>query len=123
MTIFFTKDHEWVDMEGQCAKVGITHYGQSQLGDAVYVELPEVGKHLQRGGEVAVIDGVKAANEIYAPVSGRVIEVNAMLAEIPILVNVAAETDGWFVKVALKDCMELDGLMDEAAYQAYVEAI
>jgi glycine cleavage system H protein len=123
MPKFFTKDHEWIVTEGQFATVGITDYAQAQLGDVVFVDLPEVGRELQKGGEAAVVESVKAASEVYAPVSGRVTEVNAALSENPALVNEAAEGGGWFVKIALKDKMELNELMDEAAYQAYVETL
>jgi glycine cleavage system H protein len=123
MPKFFTKDHEWVLTEGQFATVGITDYAQSQLGDVVFVELPEVGREVDKGGEAAVVESVKAASEVYAPVSGRVTEVNPALADSPALVNEAAEGDGWFMKMALKDKMELNDLMDEAAYKAYVETL
>jgi glycine cleavage system H protein len=123
MPKFFTKDHEWVLTEGQFATVGITDYAQSQLGDVVFVELPEVGREVDKGGEAAVVESVKAASEVYAPVSGRVTEVNPALADSPALVNEAAEGDGWFMKMALKDKMELNDLMDEAAYRAYVATL
>jgi glycine cleavage system H protein len=123
MPKFFTKDHEWVLTEGQFAIVGITDYAQSQLGDVVFVELPEIGREVDRGGEAAVVESVKAASEVYAPVSGRITEVNAVLGENPALVNEAPEGDGWFMKLALRDKMELNDLMDEAAYQAYVASL
>jgi glycine cleavage system H protein len=123
MPKFFTKDHEWVLTEGQFATVGITDYAQSQLGDVVFVELPEIGREVERGGEAAVVESVKAASEVYAPVSGRITEVNAVLGENPALVNEAPEGDGWFMKLALRDKMELNDLMDEAAYQTYVASL
>jgi glycine cleavage system H protein len=123
MPKFFTKDHEWIETAGLFATVGITDYAQAQLGDVVFVDLPEVGREIEKGGEAAVVESVKAASEVYAPVSGRVTEVNAALSDTPALVNEAAETEGWFLKLALKDKMELDALMDEAAYKAYVETL
>jgi glycine cleavage system H protein len=123
MPKFFTKDHEWIVTEGQFATIGITDYAQAQLGDVVFVDLPEVGREIEKGGEAAVVESVKAASEVYAPVSGRVTEVNGTLSATPALVNEAAESDGWFVKMALRDKMELNELMDEAAYKAYVETL
>jgi glycine cleavage system H protein len=123
MPKFFSKDHEWVVTDGQFATVGITDYAQSQLGDVVFVDLPEVGKEVEMGGDAAVVESVKAASEVYAPVSGRVTEVNPALAENPALVNESPEGDGWFLKLALKDKMQLNELMDEAAYQAYVASL
>ncbi|MBN9531055.1 MAG: glycine cleavage system protein GcvH [Alphaproteobacteria bacterium] len=121
--IAFTKDHEWISVEGDVGTVGITDYAQSQLGDIVFVDLPEVGKTLALGDEAAVVESVKAASEIYAPVSGEVIEVNGELSGSPALVNEKAESDGWFVKLRLSDPAELDSLMDEAAYKAFVEGL
>ena len=123
MPRFFTKDHEWIETEGLTATVGITDYAQSQLGDVVFVDLPEVGREMDKGGEAAVVESVKAASEVYAPIGGRVTEVNAALSENPALVNEAAEGDGWFMKIAVKDKMELDDLMDEAAYKAFVDSL
>lgn len=123
MPKFFTKDHEWIETEGQFATVGITEYAQAQLGDVVFVDLPEVGREMEQGGEAAVVESVKAASEVYAPVSGRVTEVNAQLSENPALVNEAAESSGWFMKIALKDKMQLNDLMDEAAYKAFVDTL
>ncbi len=121
--IAFTKDHEWISVEGDVGTVGITDYAQSQLGDIVFVDLPEVGKTLALGDEAAVVESVKAASEIYAPVSGEVVEVNGELSGSPALVNEKAESDGWFVKLRLSDPAELDSLMDEAAYKAFVEGL
>ncbi|WP_181699276.1 glycine cleavage system protein GcvH [Chthonobacter albigriseus] len=123
MAKFFTKDHEWLSVDGNVATVGITDYAQQQLGDVVFVELPEVGKAVTKGGEAAVVESVKAASEVYAPVSGTVTDVNAALAENPATVNEAPETEGWFVRIELSDEGELAELMDEAAYRAYVDTL
>lgn len=121
-TIRFTQDHEWVRLDGDIATVGITDHAQEQLGDIVYVELPEIGKQLAKGDEAAVVESVKAASEVYAPLSGEVSEVNGALEGAPQTVNEAAMSDGWFVKIKVSDTAEFDGLMDEAAYKAHVEA-
>ena len=117
----FTKDHEWVKVDGDEATVGITDYAQSQLGDVVYVELPDVGRSVTAGGEAAVFDSVTAASEIYAPLTGEVSAVNDALADSPSTVNDDAEGSGWFMKIKFSDKGELDELMDEAAYKAFVE--
>jgi glycine cleavage system H protein len=117
----FTKDHEWVRLDGDLAVIGITDYAQSQLGDVVYVELPEPGLRVEQGKEAAVVESVKAASEVYAPVSGEVAEVNDTLAADPAKVNADPLGEGWFMKLRLDDPKELDGLMDEAAYQRFVE--
>ncbi len=119
----YTKEHEWVRVEGDVAVVGISDYAQQQLGDVVYVELPEVGKVLDRSAQAAVVESVKAANEVYAPVGGEVIEVNQALADEPATVNAEPTGAGWFLKLRVRDPSELDGLMDETAYAAYVEGI
>ncbi|HUK58230.1 MAG TPA: glycine cleavage system protein GcvH [Stellaceae bacterium] len=119
----FTKDHEWVRVEGDEAVIGITDYAQTQLGDIVYVELPEPGKRIEQGKEAAVVESVKAASEVYAPVSGEVTGANAALADDPAKVNADPMGDGWFFKVKLANAKELDGLMDEAAYQKLVEGL
>lgn len=119
-TIRYTKDHEWVRQEGDIAVIGITDYAQEQLGDVVYVELPEIGRQVERGKEAAVVESAKAASEVYAPVSGEVVAVNDEIAGDPAKVNADAQGEGWFIKVRLSDPKELDGLMDEAAYQAFV---
>ncbi len=119
----YTKEHEWVRVEGDVAVVGISDYAQKQLGDVVYVELPEVGRVFDQFAEAAVVESVKAASEVYAPVSGEVIEVNPALADEPATVNAEPTGAGWFLKLRVKDPSELDGLMDEAAYAAYVEGI
>jgi len=120
-TLRFTKDHEWVRLDGDLAVVGITDYAQSQLGDVVYVELPEIGRRVERGKEAAVVESVKAASEVYAPVSGEVAEVNEALAADPAMVNADPMGDGWFFKLRVDDPKQLDGLMDEAAYKRLVE--
>ncbi|KAA0683431.1 glycine cleavage system protein GcvH [Roseomonas genomospecies 6] len=121
MTIKYTKDHEWVRVEGDVGTVGVSDHAQHQLGDVVFVELPDVGRQLQQGKEAAVVESVKAASDVFAPVSGEVIEANADLENDPSLVNAGAETTGWFFKLRLSNPSELDGLMDEAAYKAFVE--
>jgi glycine cleavage system H protein len=118
--IRFTKDHEWVRREGDVAVIGITDYAQSQLGDVVYVELPEIGRAVERGKEAAIVESAKAASEIYAPVSGEVVEVNGELLGNPAQVNADAMGEGWFLKIRLADPTELDTLMDEASYQEFV---
>ncbi|MBU6268196.1 MAG: glycine cleavage system protein GcvH [Sphingomonadales bacterium] len=120
MSRYFTKDHEWIEVSGETGIVGITDYAQSQLGDITFVELPEEGASFGAGDTASVVDSVKAASDIYMPVSGTVTASNGELADAPELVNTAAETDGWLFKVTLSDAGELAGLMDEAAYQAYV---
>lgn len=116
----FTKEHEWVRVDGDVATCGITDYAQSQLGDVVFVELPAVGKKVSQGGEAAVVESVKAASEVYAPVSGEVVEVNGGLPDNPGLVNTGAMGDGWFMKIRLSNKGELAKLMDEAAYKAFL---
>lgn len=119
----YTKEHEWVRIDGDTAVVGITDYAQQQLGDVVYVELPAVGKSLKKGDEAAVVESVKAASEIYAPLSGTVEAVNEALTGNPALVNQAATGDGWFLKLKVADKGELASLMDEAAYKKHLEGI
>jgi glycine cleavage system H protein len=123
MTTKYTKDHEYIRVEGDVGVVGITHYAQQQLGDVVFVELPAKGKKVAKGGEAAVVESVKAASEIYAPVSGEVVEVNAALEGAPATVNEDSTGKGWFLKLKLADAKELDGLMSEAEYQAYLKTI
>jgi len=118
----YTKDHEWIEVEGDTATIGITNHAQEQLGDVVFVELPAIGKKVTKGGEAAVVESVKAASEVYAPVSGEVVAVNKELEGDPALVNRGAEGDGWFMKVKLKDKSELADLMDKAAYDKFVES-
>jgi glycine cleavage system H protein len=117
----FTKDHEWIRLDGELAVVGVTDYAQSQLGDVVYVELPEIGRRVEKGKEAAVVESVKAASEVYAPASGEVVEVNEALAADPAKVNADPMGEGWFLKLRLTDLKELEGLLDEAAYQQFVE--
>ena len=123
MTVYFTKDHEWVRVEGDTGTIGISEYAQGQLGDVVFVELPEIGRTVAQGDELAVVESVKAASEVYAPVSGEVVEANEALNDDPSLVNSGAEGDGWFARVRLSDTSELEGLMDEAAYKDYVASL
>jgi glycine cleavage system H protein len=123
MARFFTKDHEWLDVAGDVATVGITDHAQEQLGDVVFVELPEPGTEVARGGEAAVVESVKAASDVYAPASGRIVESNTALEDNPALVNEDAEGGAWFFKLELKDKGELDGLMDADAYAAFLETI
>jgi glycine cleavage system H protein len=123
MTRLYTKEHEWIDVDGTTATVGITDYAQGQLGDVVFVELPEAGRAVTKGGEAAVVESVKAASDVYAPVSGTVTEANAALADDPALVNSAPEAEGWFFKLTLADAGELDGLMDKAAYEAFLASL
>ncbi len=117
----FTKDHEWVRAEDGSAVIGITPHAAEQLGDVVFVELPETGKQLKKGDEAAVVESVKAASEVYAPVSGEVVEINDGIVDNPGTVNEAADGAGWFIKIKLSDPSELENLMDEAAYKQFVE--
>ena len=123
MSRYFTKDHEWVEIEGDTGTIGITDYAQAQLGDITYVEAPEIGKALARGDTAAVVDSVKAAADVYAPVSGTVSAVNAALEGEPELVNTSAELGGWLFRLTLADAGELAGLMDEPAYAAYTASL
>ncbi|WP_166036778.1 glycine cleavage system protein GcvH [Sphingosinicella sp. YJ22] len=120
MSVYFTKDHEWVRVDGDTGTVGITDYAQGQLGDIVFVEVPEAGRQVDKGGDSAVVESVKAASDIYAPVGGEVIEGNAALADEPSLVNTDPEGEGWFFKMRIADPSELDGLMDADAYRAFL---
>jgi glycine cleavage system H protein len=119
----FSTDHEWVRREGDVAVVGITDYAQGQLGDVVYVELPAPGKKVEKGKEAAVVESVKAASEVYAPVSGEVVEVNEALSGEPAKVNADPMGDGWFMKIRMSNPAELDELMEEAKYQGYVAGL
>ena len=121
-TIHYSKDHEWIAVDGDVATIGITHHAQEQLGDVVFVELPAVGAAVVSGTQAAVVESVKAASEVYAPVTGKVTAVNKELEGDPAMVNRSAETDGWFMKVKLADPRELDGLMDKQAYDAFVSS-
>lgn len=117
----FTEDHEWISIDGDVATVGITDFAQEQLGDVVFVDLPDAGTAVEKGGEVAVVESVKAASDIYAPVTGEVTEINADLEDEPTKVNQDAQGSGWFMKIKMSDASELDNLMDEAAYKAFAE--
>lgn len=119
----YSKDHEYIRIDGDVGTVGISDYAQSQLGDVVFVELPTVGKALSKGGEAAVVESVKAASEVYAPVSGEVVEVNGELEAAPGTVNEDPAGKGWFLKIKIKDAAELDALMNEAEYQDYVKSL
>ena len=123
MSRYFTKDHEWLALDGDTATVGITDYAQGQLGDITFVELPAEGASLAKGDSVAVVDSVKAASDVYSPISGTVSGINAALADQPELVNSAAEGDGWLWQMTLAEASELEALMDEAAYRTFVEAL
>ncbi|MDX1484960.1 MAG: glycine cleavage system protein GcvH [Alphaproteobacteria bacterium] len=119
----YTSEHEWIRVDGDIATVGISQYAQEQLGDVVYVELPETGRKVAPGDDMAVVESVKAASEVYAPVAGEIVEVNAALAETPEKINQDAEGGGWFVKMSGVDQAEVDALMDGDAYRAYVEGL
>ena len=119
----FTKDHEWVEASGDVVTIGVTAYAAEQLGDVVFVELPEVGKTVKAGDALAVIESVKAASDIYAPLSGEVVEVNTGLPDAPETVNAMPEKDGWFAKLKLANPAELDGLMDRAAYEQFLSTL
>ncbi len=121
MSVRYSKDHEWVRVEGDTATVGITDFAQGQLGDVVFVEVPQSGRRLERGGDAAVVESVKAASDVYSPLSGEVIEGNAALVDDPALVNSDPEGEGWFFKLRLSDAAELDDLMDADSYKAFCE--
>lgn len=123
MSRYFTQDHEWIELSGDTATVGITNYAQGQLGDIVFIEVPEPGRAIAKGGDAAVVESVKAASDVYAPVSGTVVEGNAALADDPALVNTDPEGAGWFFRMTLSDSTELDGLMNADAYTAFVEGL
>lgn len=123
MSVRYTKDHEYVRIDGDVAVVGISDYAQVQLGDVVFVELPDIGKSVSRGKEAAVVESVKAASEVYAPISGDVVEVNSELEGAPGLVNEDAEGKGWFLKLKVTNPDELSELMDEAAYKAFLDTL
>ena len=119
MSVHYTKEHEWVRVDGDTATVGITDFAQGQLGDIVFVEVPEAGRKVERGGEAAVVESVKAASDVYAPVGGEVIEGNQALVDDPSLVNSDPEGEGWFFRLTLADPAEVEGLMDADAYRAF----
>jgi glycine cleavage system H protein len=120
MPRYYTDEHEWIDVEDDIATVGITDYAQGQLGDIVFVELPEIGALIEQGKDAAVVESVKAASDVYAPITGEITEVNPALEEDPALVNSAPEDEGWFFKMTIADPGELDALMDEDGYKAFV---
>jgi glycine cleavage system H protein len=123
MARYFTEEHEWIDVEGDSATVGITDYAQGQLGDIVFVELPEVGSVIDKGKDAAVVESVKAASDVYAPISGEVMEANEALEEDPALVNTSPEEAGWFFKMTIGDKSELEGLMDAKAYRSFCDSL
>ncbi len=123
MSVYYTKEHEWVSVEGDSATVGITDFAQGQLGDVVFVEVPDAGREVSQGGEAAVVESVKAASDVYAPVSGTVTEGNQALVDDPALVNSDPEGEGWFFKLTLSDSGQLDGLMNADQYKTYCESL
>ena len=123
MTLYFTGEHEWIRVEGDTATIGISDHAQQALGDIVFAEVPDQGRSLNKGDEAAVVDSVKAASDVYAPVAGEVIEGNPALVDDPALINRDPEGEGWFFKMTLADKAELDGLMDEAAYREWVKTL
>ena len=123
MTVYFTKDHEWVRVDGNNATVGISNHAQEQLGDIVFAETPEAGRSLRKGEEAAVVESVKAASDVYSPISGTVIEGNPALADDPAIINNDPEGAGWFFKLEVTNPSELEGLMDENAYREFVASL
>ena len=123
MPRYFTEEHEWIDVEGETATIGITDYAQSQLGDIVFVEAPQSGTELAKGKDAAVVESVKAASDVYAPISGTVTEGNEALEDEPELVNSSPENEGWFFRMSISDSAELEGLMDETAYKTFCEGL
>jgi len=119
----FTKDHEWVELEGDIATIGVTAYAAEQLGDVVFVEVPDAGKTVKAGDGLAVVESVKAASDVYAPISGEVVEGNAALSDAPETVNAAPEAAGWFAKLRVADKAQVDALMDRPAYEAYLQTL
>ena len=123
MTRYFTDEHEWIEVEGDTATVGITDHAQSQLGDIVFIEVPQPGTALTKGGDAAVVESVKAASDVYSPISGTVSEGNEAIVDDPALVNTDAEGEGWFFRLTIADPGELEGLMDEASYRDWVKTL
>jgi glycine cleavage system H protein len=123
MPLYFTKEHEWIRVEGDTATVGISNHAQEQLGDIVFAEVPAAGSPVSKGQEAAVVESVKAASDVYAPVSGEVIEGNPLVADDPAIINRDPEGEGWFFKLKLFNPQELDGLMDEHSYRAWVQTL
>jgi glycine cleavage system H protein len=122
VTVYYTDQHEWIRVEGDEAVVGITDFAQGQLGDVVFVEVPEAGRQVVKGGDAAVVESVKAASDVYAPVSGEVLEGNQALVDDPALVNTDPEGEGWFFRIRLSDASEFDGLMDADAYKSFCDS-
>jgi glycine cleavage system H protein len=123
MSLYFTKEHEWIRVEGDVATVGISNHAQEALGDIVFAEVPDAGRRLNKGQDAAVVESVKAASDVYAPVSGEVIEGNQAVADDPALINSDPEGEGWFFKLRLDNPGELDGLMDEGAYREWIKTL
>jgi glycine cleavage system H protein len=123
MSLYFTKEHEWIRVDGDLATIGISNHAQEQLGDIVFAEVPEAGRRVSKGQEAAVVESVKAASDVYAPVSGEVVEGNQAVADDPALINSDPEGEGWFFKPKLDNPGELDGLMDEAAYREWIATL
>jgi glycine cleavage system H protein len=123
MTMYFTREHEWIRVEGDQATIGISNHAQEQLGDIVFAEVPEAGRRVSKGEEAAVVESVKAASDVYAPVGGEVIEGNPAVTDDPSLINSDPEGAGWFFKLKLADPGELEGLMDESAYRDWVKTL
>jgi glycine cleavage system H protein len=123
MSRYFTDEHEWIEVDGDVATVGITDYAQEQLGDIVFVELPAQGASIEAGKEAAVVESVKAASDVFSPISGEVVDINLALEEDPSLANASPETDGWFFRLRLSDPAQLQGLMDGERYQAFLETL
>jgi len=123
MSLYFTKEHEWIRVEGNSGTVGISSHAQEQLGDIVFVEVPEAGREIRKGDEAAVVESVKAASDVYSPISGSVIEGNQAIADDPSLVNNDPEGAGWFFKIEVRDSSELDGMMDEGAYRDWIKTL
>ncbi len=123
MSLYYTKEHEWIRVDGDVATVGISDHAQEALGDIVFAAVPEAGKSLAKGDDAAVVESVKAASDVYAPVGGEVVEGNSAIADDPALINRDPEGEGWFFKLKLADTSELDGLMDESAYREWVKSL
>jgi glycine cleavage system H protein len=123
MTTRYTKDHEWVRIEGDTATTGITNHAQEQLGDVVFVELPDVGKVVEQGGDMAVVESVKAASEVYAPISGKIVAINQAIVDEPGMVNQAAESDAWFCRIEASNLSELEELMSREDYEAFLATL
>ena len=123
MSTYYTEDHEWISVDGETGTVGISAYASKQLGDVVFVELPDIGASFDKGDEAAVVESVKAASEVYTPIGGEVTEVNSTLEDAPETVNLSPDGDGWFFKIKIADADELSSLMDEAKYKAYCDGL